>query len=279
MRVPAPMIAGPRTIEFIELARRLRSRRGLRSRDSASTSPSMRGSIVSRTSRLHSSSGSFLPVSIHQPSSTSCRTRVPVVDQPLDRVGDLELAPGRRLDRAHRLVDRWVEEVHADEREVGRRVGGLLDEPHDLAVGVDLGHAELAGIVDVREQDLRGRSARPSPSSSGRRALGARSASTNARRPCCEHVVAEVHDEVVVAEEVAGDQHAVREPERRVLGDVGDLDAELRAVADARPRSRRAVSPTTIADLLDAGRGHVLDAVEEDRLVGDRAPAAWRSCG
>ena len=32
-----------------------------------------------------------------------------------------------------------------------------------------------------------------------------------------DEVVAEVHDEVVVAEEVAGDEHAVREAERRLL--------------------------------------------------------------
>ena len=37
--------------------------------------------------------------------STSCTTAVAVVDQPLDGVGDLELAAGRRLDRAHGLVD------------------------------------------------------------------------------------------------------------------------------------------------------------------------------
>ena len=35
-----------------------------------------------------------------------------------------------------------------------------------------------------------------------------------------EQVVAEVHHEVVVAEEVPGDEHAVGEAERRVLGDV-----------------------------------------------------------
>ena len=39
------------------------------------------------------------------------------VDQPLDGVGDLELAPPRRLDGAHRLVDLVVEEVHADQGE------------------------------------------------------------------------------------------------------------------------------------------------------------------
>jgi hypothetical protein len=63
-----------------------------------------------------------------------------------------------------------------------------------------------------------------------------------------EHVVAEVHHEVVVAEEPTGDQHAVGEPERLLLGDVGDVDAPKRlpsptasmiSAAGCRPRSCR----------------------------------------
>ena len=47
-----------------------------------------------------------------------------------------------------------------------------------------------------------------------------------------QQVVPEVHHEVVAAEEVSGDQHAVGQPEWRVLGDVGDLGAEVAAVAE-----------------------------------------------
>ena len=60
-----------------------------------------------------------------------------------------------------------------------------------------------------------------------------------------EEVVAEVHDEVVVAEEILGDEHAVGQAERCFLRDVGDLDAELGAVAEAASISA-AVSPTMI---------------------------------
>ena len=49
-----------------------------------------------------------------------------------------------------------------------------------------------------------------------------------------EQVVAEVHHELVVAEEVAGDEHAVGQAERRVLGDVGDGETPPRAVPDPR---------------------------------------------
>jgi hypothetical protein len=49
-----------------------------------------------------------------------------------------------------------------------------------------------------------------------------------------EHVVAKVHDEVVVPQERAGQRHAVGEAEWPLLGDVGNPRAELLAVADFR---------------------------------------------
>ena len=80
-----------------------------------------------------------------------------VGDQPLDGVGDLQLAAGRRRDRPHRVVDRLVEQVHADEGEVRRRVVGLLDELDDVAVLVERGDAEAVRIGHLLEQDLGGR--------------------------------------------------------------------------------------------------------------------------
>src|SRR5581483_1692977 len=100
-----------------------------------------------------------------------------------------------------------------------------------------------------------------------------------------EQVVAEIHDERRVAEELLGGEDGMREPERRVLLDVRDRDTEAFAlaghVADLPARLRRDDDP----DLADAGRGQRLDPVEEDGLVrhrhellgarvGDRAEAA-----
>ena len=51
--------------------------------------------------------------------------------------------------------------------------------------------------------------------------------------------------------------------------DVGDLDAPAGAVADRGHDLVGGVADDD-ADLLDARLDHVLDAVEEDRLVGDR---------
>ena len=107
------------------------------------------------------------------------------------------------------------------------------------------------------------------PSAPGPRPRSASKRVDELLEPLLQHVVAEVHDEVVVAEVVAGDQHAVGEPERRVLAEVGDLGAPPRAVADRGHDLVGGVADDD-ADLLDPGLDHVLDAVEEDRLVGHR---------
>jgi len=84
-----------------------------------------------------------------------------------------------------------------------------------------------------------------------------------------EHVVAEVRHEVVVPEEVPGDEDAMSEAERRVLADVGDLSAPAGTVADRGDDLVGGVAHDD-ADLLDARLDHVLDAVEQDRLVRHR---------
>ena len=176
--------------------------------------------------------------------STSCTHAVALVDEPLDRVGDLELAPRRRLDRAHRVVDGRVEQVDADEREVGRRIGRLLDESHDVARGVERGDAELARVVDVREQDLRGRRL----AIAGRRAAACATlsnASTNVRRSCCSMLSPRYMTKSSSPRKSRAISTQCASPSGRVLRDVGDLDAEPGAVADrgldlgARRRRRR----------------------------------------
>ena len=93
--------------------------------------------------------------------------------------------------------------------------------------------------------------------------------STKSLRLCFEQVVAQVHHEVVVAQEVPGDQHGVGQAERRLLRDVGDRQPPGRAVPDRGPDLGRGVADHD-ADLFDPGVGDGLEAVEEDRLVGHR---------
>lgn len=176
--------------------------------------------------------------------------------QPLDGVGDLQLAARARHDRVDGLVDGWGEEVDADERQVGARHRGLLDEPLHDARRVHLGHAERARVLDLGDEHLGGRTQRVELGGGLGDALG-------------EHVVAEVHHEVVVAEEVLGELHALGEALGALLRDVRDLDAEPGPVAERLGYLLDVVAD----DDPDLGDTEVADVVEhplKDGLVGDR---------
>ena len=92
---------------------------------------------VSRMIRLASSMSSSLP-GVLPPALDHVRTHdVALVDEPLDRVGDLELTARRRPDGLDRLEDRRRRTCRR--RPAPDRDGGvlrLLDEPHDAAVAV-----------------------------------------------------------------------------------------------------------------------------------------------
>ena len=77
MRVLAPIATGPRIVELRISAPASTTTRPS-SAEASSTEPSTRVSIVSRISRLASSSGVSFPVSIHHPVRISVRTRCPL---------------------------------------------------------------------------------------------------------------------------------------------------------------------------------------------------------
>ena len=158
-----------------------------------------------------------------------------------------------------------VEQVDADEREVRRRVRRLLDQVEHLAAVVDRGDPELAS------GPRRGRagSARPGASAPSRRPGASRTASTNSARPCWSMLSPRYITKSSSPRKSRAMQHAVGEAERRVLGDVRDAGAEARAVADRRDDLVGGVADDD-ADLVDPRRDHVLDPVEQDRLVRDR---------
>ena len=87
-------------------------------------------------------------------------------------------------------------------------------------------------------------------------------------QPLLEQVVSQIHDEVVVAEEVVGDQHAMCEPEWQRLRDVGDLHPPPRAISD-RGLNLGACLAHDDADLANTCRGHVVEPVEENRAIRD----------
>src|SRR5438309_9827005 len=130
-------------------------------------------------------------------------------EQPLDRLRDLKLASTGGFQSAHRLVDARLEEVDPDESEVGGRIDGLLDEAND-SLPVELDDAVGLRVLDRRHHDLSGTT----------RLLEVASELPDA---VSQHVVPEVHDEGLLAEELARDQHGVGKTSGRVLLDVGDL--------------------------------------------------------
>ena len=171
-------------------------------------------------------------------------------------------SPARRgPDRPHRVVHAAVEQVDAGECEVRHRFGRLLDEAAHVAVGSDLGDAELTGILDVCEQDLC-REARLRVVQLLRGLEGV----DELLDALLDEVVTEIDDEVVVAQEVACDQHAVRETEWGILLDVGDASTPRFAGPD---RFHDLVARVTDDDphLGDPRGDDVLQAVEENRLV------------
>jgi hypothetical protein len=81
-----------------------------------------------------------------------------------------------------------------------------------------------------------------------------------------DEIVAEVHDEVVVTQELNGDEQCVREPQRRLLPEVGDLKPERRAVSHRIDGRGRGISNHR-ANLGDAGVPDSFETVEQDGLV------------
>lgn len=90
----------------------------------------------------------------------------------------------------------------------------LLLQPHHPAAGIQLGHAEGGGIGDPAEGEL---------------GVGALLAEVldQIGDAAGDEVVPEVHQEVVFAQEVAGDEDGMGEAERFALRQVGHLETEL----------------------------------------------------
>ncbi len=177
-------------------------------------------------------------------------------DQGIDRVRYLELTAGGGLDLVGGLEDRGAEHVDADQREVAGRVLGLLDQADD-AVAVELGDAVGGGIVDAGEQDQRVR-------------LGAPEDLDQLHDPLAEQVVAQVHDERALPQEVLGGEQGMCEPEGSLLLDVGDRGAERGPVPGRLPDLLARLGRDDHGDLVDARLDQGLDPVEEHGLVGHR---------
>ena len=94
-----------------------------------------------------------------------------------------------------------AEHVDADQRQVGARLARLLDQPHDAAVVVELGHAVVLRLVDRRQHDLR-------------IPVAGLEAADQVADAALDDVVAQEHHEAVLPEEVLADLDGVGQAQR-----------------------------------------------------------------
>ncbi|GAA3036006.1 hypothetical protein GCM10020000_11940 [Streptomyces olivoverticillatus] len=154
------------------------------------------------------------------------------LDQPLDGVGDFQLATCAGLDGGHCLVNGRGEEIHPDDGQVAAWFQGLFHQLQYPAIGIDFGHSEAAGILHLMHDDLGGGAV-------GGELFGHLGYAVR------EHIVAEIHDEIIVTQKVAGHGDGVGQAARLVLLDEGQAQPEPRAVAEHIGDLLYPRSPTT----------------------------------
>src|SRR5919199_6091922 len=72
-----------------------------------------------------------------------------VLDEVLDRIGNLELAAPRWTNMLDSFPDMLIEHVDADQRKVRDELLRFLDQALDLALAIQFRYAELAGVGHV----------------------------------------------------------------------------------------------------------------------------------
>ena len=135
-------------------------------------------------------------------------------------VGDLELAPARRLEPLDQVEHVRREAVEADDGVARRRLAvarvddaGLLDDVGHPRVAVVDDDAEVLGVGDLLDEDHRA-------------VVGGVPPRDRLRLRALEDVVAEHDDELLAAGEVAGHAHDLRDPARPRLHLVRQVERE-----------------------------------------------------
>ena len=209
IRAPAPITSGPRRIEFVTVAPRFDDNPAVDRRRVVDLA------VDARFDHLEQQSVCFQQrrqlSGVDPPTGQQLAAHpLALIDQPLDCVGDLQFAPWRRSDRTNSFVDGAIEQVHADQGKIAGRIGRLLDETNNVPGLVEFGDAEAMRIGNLLQQDLHGR----------RLVADARSFECvdEGTEILLEQVVTEIHHEVVVAEKLAGDEHAMGKTEGASCG-------------------------------------------------------------
>ena len=172
-------------------------------------------------------------------------------------VGDLQLAARRGLELGGVLDDVVVVEVEPRHREVALRVLRLLLQRQRAALGVELHHAVGPRVGDVVAED------------GGAVELG-EAQQLLAEAGAVEDVVAQHERGALVADVVGADDERLREAVGAGLHREGQVDAELRAVAEQAVEAVRLVRRGDDQHVADAGEHQRGERVVDHRLVVDR---------
>ena len=170
-------------------------------------------------------------------------------------IGNFKLPPCARLDVLHRFENMMIIDVNSRHRKTALRVLRLFLDTDDLAV-LDDRNAEPFRVVHPREGEEAVASARLEFVDETLHAAD-------------DHVIAEIEDEIVLADEFLRNPHDVGETERGLLRNVGDLHPPLLSVPDGA-LNFVAVGIANDADLLDTGIDCRFDCVMQNGFIGNR---------
>ena len=149
--------------------------------------------------------------------------QAPVLEVHAVEVGDLELAAGRGDDPLGHLADAAVVEVQAGDGVGALGALGLLLDGDGVEVLVELDHAEALRVVDVVAED-------------GRPALALRALDralqVAGEAVAEEDVVTEDERAGLAVDELLADDEGLREPVGAGLLGVGEIDPEVRPIAE-----------------------------------------------
>ncbi len=175
----------------------------------------------------------------------------------MNGVGDLQLSPIGWLNRVDGFQNRIVEEVDAHQGQVRRGVGRLFDQPDHMAVLVKLGHPKSARVGHLGEKNL-----------------GVGSVFVEVPDDVChsvfDQIVTQVHQAVVTVHERQCQLEGVCQAVGTVLENEVRIYPEAGAIAHSLSHLGAGLGGNDDRHFVNARRGEVVQAVEQNGLIGDR---------
>ncbi len=173
-------------------------------------------------------------------------------------VGDLELAPRRRLDRSRNVGDLIVIEIQPSDRVAGFRLGRFLLDRERATVAVEFHHAVAFGVIHRISKHRR---ASP-PIGSAREQLG--------QAVTVEDVITQHQRHRIAADELAAHDEGVGEAARFVLARIGKAQSEVGAIAQQPLEQRLVFGRRDDQDVANTGEHQRRQGIVDHRLVEHR---------